>query len=176
MKRFLFIALLLAISVSVKAQSIAGIDIWSSKQKVEQILENRGYTVYDEGAYLEVYDFVIGGNEFDFARFNFQFVGVNSYFTDATFSSRYSLQNLERAENKRDYLASLLKKKYGDDYYEEFYSEGIKCYKIGINRKNKDQVKIIIGLAKGVSKGGDEGYYLDLVYSPEYFVDQLNEF
>jgi hypothetical protein len=176
MKRFLFIALLLAISVSVKAQSIAGIDIWSSKQKVEQILESRGYTVYDDGAYLEVYNFVIGGNEFDFARFNFQFVSVTSYFTDAAFSARYSLQSLEQAKKHRDGLASLLKKKYGNEYYEEYEREGLKCYKMGANRKDEDKVKLIIALYKSMSKGGELGYYLDLIYTPEYVVDQLNEF
>lgn len=177
--RKVIIILLFFASITASAQSVLGIPFGSSYDGVKHMLEERigEYKVIEDGGSLKVYGISIGGFEFKFGEFNFQYAGNLSYFNAASFQTYYSRNNVDVAKRDRDYLFSLLKNKYKDEYLEEYINEqGFKCYRFGTNPKDEYSSLGAIVLQRGKGNDGISRLYLHLVYFPIHYIDESYDF
>lgn len=160
-------------------QSVMGIPFGSSYEETRATLEKRfgKYSVHEDNGDLRIIDFSMGDFKFNFGTFMFQFAGDKTYLNAASFSTLYDKSSADIAKNNRDYLYSLLKDKYADEYLEEFTNEqGFKCYKFGLNPKDPDKVLGLITLERGKGKEGKERLYLNLDYLPIHYLDKSSDF
>lgn len=160
-------------------QSVLGIPFGSDYLTVKYSLEDRfgKYKVYESSGDLNVYDIQIGGFQFKIGEFSFQRSGSLSYFNFAMFQTHYATSDVEMAENERDWLYSLLKDKYADDYLEEYENDqGFKCYKFGTNPKDESKALGYITLDRSKGKDGKTRLYLVLRYGPIYYIDKGSDF
>lgn len=82
----------------------------------------------------------MGDFEFNYGSFEFQRSGSSSYFNYAYFERRFPINAIKTAKSSRDYLFSLLKDKYEDDYVWNYINDqGFKCYQFGTNPKDADK-------------------------------------
>ena len=178
MKKFVLFALLF-FSAMANAQSVMGIKFGSSIETVKQQLEQRlgKYSVYEDNGTLRISDFTMGDFYFHFGIFRFQYDGNKSFMSEADFAIFSEINDIENMESKRDYLYSLLKNKYEDEYLEEFINEqGFKCYKFGVNPLDDSRVLGKISLFQAESRKGKEQLYLRLHYGPIYYIDKSSDF
>lgn len=161
------------------AQSVMGIELGSSYETTKSLLERRfgkSY-VFEEQGGLVIYNCKMGDIEFNIGKFFFQYDGDKSYFNEANFTMYSSKDDVQNMKGTRDYLYSLLKDKYKDEYLEEFINDqGFKCYRFGSNPKDKDHVLGGIYLTRDKGEDGIERLYLYLVYLPIYFIDKASDF
>lgn len=161
------------------AQSVLGIPFKSSYEKTKSSLEKRfgKYHVSEDNGKLAVYGLMLGDFPFKTGDFMFQYQGDFTYFNAATFSNWYELNQLDIAKSDRDFLYSLLKDKYADEFLEEYTNEqGFKCYKFGLNPVDDSKVLGLITLHRGAGKDGEERYYLMLDYLPIHYLDKASDF
>lgn len=178
MKKLVFICLLL-ISVMANAQSVMGIKFGSSIETVKRQLEQRlgEYSVIEEQGMLQIWDFNMGNFHFDWGDFYFQYNGDNSYFNEVIFQCYSNVNDVNEMKARRDYLYSLIKEKYEDDYLKEFTNkQGFKCYDFGTNPLDNSKILGQIVLRRGESKSGEEKLYLMLYYGPIYYIDKSSDF
>lgn len=180
MKKILFLLLLLIFSIGCFSQSVLGIPMGSSFSTVKSQLQNRfGYSaVYDDNGDLIINsDFSMGDFEFNYGSFEFQRSGSSSYFNYAYFEKRFSISDVKSAKNARDYLFSLLKDKYEEEYIGSFINDqGFKCYQFGNDPKDSNRALGIIKLQKTQGKDGKMRLYLQLIYGPIYYIDRSSDF
>ncbi len=178
MKRYMLL-LLLMFSVHSYSQSVLGIGFGSDYKTVKSMLESRygKYEVHEDEGCLKLYNFTMGDFFFKFGTFYFQWNGDNTYFNAAEFSLPSDDNNVETMKSSRDYLYSLLKEKYENEYLEQFINdEGFKCYKFGINPIDSTQVLGNIILHRSKSNDGKTRLYLDLNYLPIHYVSKSSDF
>lgn len=179
MKKVLLLLALLIASSNMYCQSVLGIPFGSSYDAVVVSLKERFGTkdVYDTGGDVEVYNISLGGFRFNFGEFSFQRSEVVSYFNHAFFQRNYKTDEVEDAKADRDYLYSLLKGKYANDFLKEYKNEqGFKCYMFGTNPKDESMPLGYIILKRAKSKGGDTFIYLILEYGPIFYIDMSSDF
>ncbi len=144
----LFFIFVIGIEIS-NAQSVLGIPFKSSYEKTFDALEKRfgKYKVIEDKGSLRIYNFPMGDFHFQSGKFMFQYKGDESYLNAATFSNWYDKDQQEIAKSDREYLYSLLKDKYEDEYLEEFSNDfGFLCYKFGLNPVDSSKVLCIISI------------------------------
>ena len=112
----------------------------------------------------------MGYFRFAYGEFEFQYKGSMSFLSSATFGQKYD--KIEVAKRQRDYLYSLLKDKYADDYLGEYTNaQGFKCYQFGINPNNAEHVLGEITLHRS-----DNGFFLFLTYGPIHYIYRSSDF
>lgn len=179
MKRLFVLVTVVFSLIACQAQSVLGIKFGSSYSDVKEQLENRFglYKTYDDGGSLCMYNIYMGDIEFNSAKFYFQYSGNKSWFNAAEFQKHYPASEVSAAKNTRDYLFTLIKDKYEDEYLEEFTNEqGFKCYKFGSNPYDESNVLGIIQLKRGKGKDGISRLYLFLNYLPISYVSKSSDF
>ena len=177
-KIVIFFALLIA-SINANSQSVLGIPFGSKYSVVKKNLEERfgSYHLYEDEGKLIVLPISVGGFDFNGGEFYFQRANGTSYFNSARFDKFFDGNDVKLAERSRDYLYSLLKDKYSNDYLEEYENDdGFKCYKFGTNPKNTDNVLGFIRLLRYQKDNGKTGFCLTLEYGPIYYVDKASDF
>lgn len=175
---FLFLFLFFGCHINY-AQSVLGIPFKSSYEKTLSTLQKRfgKFKVIEDKGTLQIYEFLMGDFKFQTGDFKFQYNGDSSYLNAATFSNWYDLNQLDTAKKDRDFLYSLLKDKYEDEYLEEFTNDqGFKSYKFGLNPVDSSKVLGIITLEKSKGNDGKERYYIFLEYLPIHFLDKASDF
>ena len=145
MKKFLLIAALLISALTANAQSVLGINFGSSYETVKEKLQQRfgRYSIHEDNGDLWMSKLKMGGIEFDYADFYFQYSpnSSTSWFNAARFQKFYSLNDVDTAKRDRDIIFSFIKEKYVNDYIEEYTNDqGFMCYKFGTNPKAKSKV------------------------------------
>jgi hypothetical protein len=177
MKKIL-IAIMLLFSTATMAQrlSVLGIEMGTSIEKAEKILNERygEFNVYRTGNIkLSVYDALVGGSEFSFIDFNFQC----SRYGNVTYTY---LSNVNLQKNFKSYSGAkamfnnweekLLNKYTASDIEETTYKnqEGVGCtiwYKEGV----------VLVLTYLESKGGEYYWYVIINYH-EDIIDESNDY
>ena len=160
-------------------QSVMGIDFGSSFETTKELLEKRfgKYQVQEKEGSLYIYNFKMGDFTFKTGDFHFQYSGDKSYLSEASFQYYSDKNDVEYMKGQRDYLYSLLKDKYADEYLEEFTNkQGFKCYKFGLNPVDQEKVLGMITLSRMKGNDGVERLYLFLDYLPIYFIDKASDF
>ena len=163
----------------VMAQSVLGIKFGSSYDDVLGYLSQRfgKYNVHKNETGLTVYNCKLGDVSFHLGEFGFQYDNNNSYFNSATFQIHYELSESNAAKDTRDYIFSLLKEKYEDEYIEEYTNdEGYKCYKFGVNPFDEDMALGLITLERAKGKDGKSRLYVLLEYLPIYYLPKSSDF
>lgn len=161
------------------AQSVLGIRFGLSYSVVKRSLEDRfgEFSVHENKGVLKIYDVEVGGFHFKYAEFDFQRNSGLSYFNYASFQTFYSATDIQTARDERDYLYSLLKDKYKNDYVEEYINkQGYKCYRFGTDPVDKNKALGRITLEKSKGKDGKTRLYLLLTYGPIYYLDKSSDF
>lgn len=179
MKKILLLALFFVATAVVQAQTVLGIALGSSYETVKTALEERygKFNVKEVDGQLKIYGLTMGEFHFDFGTFSFQRKGSQTYFSDAEFQKYYSPTDESIVKGDRDYLYSIIKDKYADEYLEEYVNEqGFKCYKFGLNPRDEDKVLGLIQVFRATSKGGEKHLYLRLEYGPIYYIDKASDF
>ena len=187
MKKFLLIAALLISALTANAQSVLGINFGSSYETVKEKLEQRfgRYSTKDDGGDIIMTHIKMGGIDFNYAEFNFQYSpnSSTSWFNGASFQKFYSLNDVEAAKRDRDYLIAILKEKYHgkyDGFSEYTNDQGFKCGRFGNDPTfNAPGVSRILGyICIENSKGKDciTRLYLMLNYGPLEYIDRTSDF
>lgn len=177
MKKIL-IAFMLLFSTATMAQrlSVLGIEMGTSIEKAEKILNERygEFNVYRTGnTKLKVYDALVGGSEFDAISFTFQC----ARYGNATYTY---LSNVELQQHFKSYSGAKatfnnwmekLCNKYTYTTIKDFCydnQEGIGCtiwYEEGV----------VLDLSYGESKGGEYYWYVTINYH-EDIIDESNDY
>jgi hypothetical protein len=179
MKKILSLFAFIITSTNVYCQSVLGIPFGSSYDVVKNSLENRfgKYEIHESGGDINVYDIHIGDYKFDYGTFSFQRASGLSFFNYAFFQDYYDLNSVETAKRNLDYLFSLLREKYEDDYLGEYKNDqGFKCYKFGTDPTDKSKVLGNITLSRSKGKDGITRLYIILTYGPMHYIDKSADF
>lgn len=179
MKKLLLTLALALCFIMGQAQSVLGIKFGSSYDEVKEQLENRFgyYSTHPSGGNIVMSNISMGGVEFNLAEFGFQYKGNYSWFNSATFQKYFAVSETKDAKEVRDYLYSLIREKYEDEYLETFTNEeGFKCYKFGLNPYDDSKVLGIISLTKSKGKDGKQRLYLLLEYLPIWYLSKSSDF
>lgn len=180
MKKILFLFVLLIFTTVCYSQSVLGIPFGSSFSTVKSQLQDRFgyYSVTEDNGTLKLYnDFSMGDYTFNFASFEFQRSGSLSYFNFAYFERRFGANQITAAKESRDYLFSLLKGKYEDDFVDDYINDqGFKCYNFGQDPKEPQYTLGRIILSRGQGKDGKTRLYLKLIYGPIHYLSKSSDF
>jgi hypothetical protein len=180
MKKIILFLIVFAGAMNLCAQSVMGIDFGSSYETVKSKLQERvgEFHFIESSGKLECLSGIaLGGFDFDYADFEFQYGNGSSYFNYAYFEKRYTLDAVRIAIKDRDFLFSLLKDKYVSEFVDNYTNEdGYKCYRFGLNPKDKESVLGQIILEKAEGKDGKKRLYLCLRYGPIYYIDKASDF
>lgn len=177
--RILLISIFINIAMAVNAQSVLGIPFGSDYTTTKELLAQRfgKYSVHEDNGTLMLYDFRMGDFSFSIGRFIFQYNGSKSYLNSAEFQTHYDASSTSAAKQSRDYLFSLIKPKYEDDYIEEYINDdGFKCYRFGINPMDDNRALGVVALERGKGRDGKERLYLHLIYFPIEYISASSDF
>ena len=176
MKRIMFVLAITLLAVTLKAQSVLGIQFGSSYNDVKDKLEIRfgSLNVIEDGGKITVLTPVIGEYEFKSADFYFQRQGSTTWLNNVFIQTWFSLTETERAKYMRDRLADDLGEKYNIDEYTN--KQGYKCYGFGTNPKDDNEWLGVLGLNKDKGKDGKQRLYLTLIYGPIYYIERSADF
>lgn len=177
MKKIL-IAIMLLLSTATMAQrlSVLGIEMGTSIEKAEKILNERygEFNVYRTGnTELKVYDALLGGSEFDAISFTFQCArhGGITY----TFLSHVELQKAFNSYSSAKSLFNIweekLVRKYTADDVREFITEKQTEKEVLISFKED----VWLHLCYSESNGGDYFWYVVINYH-EDIIDESNDY
>lgn len=158
--------------------SVLGIEFGSNKSTVISKLRERfGYSnVTENNGIVEVDNPSLGGFNFKYATFEFQYDNGKTYLSYANFETFYKIGQESIAKSDRDYLISLMKPKYKNSIGNYINEDRFKCYKFGTNPKDMSKALGLIRLKRDTGVDGIKRLYLILSYGPINYVDPSTDF
>ncbi len=179
--RYILTCLILSFVINnhtTSAQSVLGVPFGTSIEEAKSILENRfgSYKVYKHQGGLLVHDVYVEDVEFYSIQFYFQYGNGKSYFNKAILQQHFKISDVKTAKAERDYLASILKKKYSPFFVEYTNEQGFKCYGFDSNPKEPLHYSGSLILEKSEGNDGVKRLYLMLFYDPISFIDVTTDF
>lgn len=174
--RKVILLLLVAFSMIVKAQEVAGVSFGESYEKCKQVLDkrfNNGEDSYQrEKGKLNYYDVTFANENFSRASFEFQVNDKGTYLNYARFEKYYELNEVQKAKEKRDRLFELYSQRYKQRYSYIDDEDGFKKYFFSYGKYDDF---IYITTSKGKNRGGQMKYWTAIEYGPINIINPTDE-
>lgn len=156
--------------------TILGIPVGETYSNAERMLSQRyGYKLREENGNLILYNFEMGGVEFQSGELKFQWKNGVGRLCGATFQDWSSPKNVNTLKAKRDLLRQLMSNKY--DIEDDTNDQGFKKFFFFGQPENGVWIIGSVDIIRGKGNDGVQRCYLYLFYFPKAdFIEENSDF
>lgn len=157
---------------------VAGVEFGSTYENCKRVLDkrfNNGKVSYQSTPnQIEYYNIEFGGEHFDYCMFYFQNDVNRTFLSCIQFVSRFALDEIQHAKDKRDRIYIAYLEKYPLRWQNKD-EDGFLYYVLGHNPLNEENGFVVISAFKDKTKAGNMKYWTKISYGPVDFVKPIDE-
>lgn len=157
---------------------VAGVEFGSTYENCKRVLDkrfNNGEVSYQSTPnQIEYYNIEFGGEYFDYCKFYFQNDINRTFLYYIEFVSRFALDEIQHAKDKRDRIYNAYLEKYPFRWRIKD-EDGFLSYVLGHNPLKEENGFVVISVSKDKTQAGDMKCWTMISYGPVDFVKPTDE-